>query len=72
MKIILIDYRKENKNMKIFLFIVVGYVGIVTFICLFLKGATRLGNECDEKRELEELRKNIESKSKGKIQQREL
>ena len=31
------------------------YIAIVAVICIFLKGATQLGNAYDERREIEEL-----------------
>lgn len=33
------------------------YIAIVAVICIFLKGATQLGNAYDERREIEELMK---------------
>lgn len=33
------------------------YIALLGIICIFLKGATQLGNAYDEKREIEELMK---------------
>ncbi len=40
------------------------YIMMVTIFCIFLKGATRLGNAYDEKKEAEEIIKRLDEQVK--------
>lgn len=38
------------------------YIAFLVFTCIFFKGATELGNNFDEKREVEEIFKRVDKK----------
>lgn len=49
---------------KIFIGVLV-YVGLLVLMCIFFKGATKLGNEYDEKMEVEKVLKELQEGNKN-------